>query len=241
MPRSRRSRKNQTRTEWGKNNPQTKAKNRKMLVWAGAIAIVLVAISAFAFIEKDTLFPPPVVPTATLDPNIMPLASPAGEYSPGGTKVLLMTTMGNITIQMRDDKPITTTNFVNLVKQGLYDGTLFHRVRPNFMIQGGGITTKEIPTIKDEIGNDNINSNGTIAMANTGAPDSASSQFFINVADNDNNATGPYNEAYTVFGKVIGGMDVVMKISQVPTIPNEIGENSQPETNIVVTRALVLK
>ena len=85
---------------------------------------------------------------------------------------------------MRNDKPITTGNFVNLVNEGYYNGTTFMRVIAGFMIQGGeGKTT--VPTIQDEIGNDNVNKDMTIAMANTGQPNSASSQFFINVADNN--------------------------------------------------------
>jgi len=151
--------------------------------------------------------------------------------------------MGNITIQMREDKPITRSNFVNLVQQGLYDNTIFHRVIAGFMIQGGNTGTN-VAQIVDEIGSDNVNFNGTIAMAKTNNPNSATSQFFVNVADNGNNiiddAGTRFDTVYTVFGRVIDGMDTVMKISQVPTVLNSVGENSQPQQTITLLRALVV-
>jgi peptidylprolyl isomerase len=146
--------------------------------------------------------------------------------------------MGDIIIQLRDDKPITAGNFRSLTSQGLYDGTIFHRVMAGFMIQGGAIQSITVPNISDEIGNDNHNYNGTITMANTGAANSANSQFFINVADN-NNLYPAFDTSYTVFGKVIGGMDVVMKISQVPvttTDPNA----PRPLQDVTLIRAIVL-
>jgi cyclophilin family peptidyl-prolyl cis-trans isomerase len=136
---------------------------------------------------------------------------------------------------MRDDKPITTQNFVNLVKQGFYDGTIFHRVIVGFMIQGGENQSINVPSIPDEIGNDNVNYNGTIAMANTGQPNSASSQFFINVADN-NNLYPSFDTSYTVFGQVIQGMNVVMAISHVPVDQS----NDQPLQNVTLIKAEVL-
>ena len=121
--------------------------------------------------------------------------------------------MGNITIQLRDDKPITSGNFKSIVERGLYDNTIFHRVIAGFMIQGGGITSTSIPAIADEIGSNNRNVRGTIAMAKTDEPNSATSQFFINVADNGPNAVDQagtkFDSVYTEFGTVIQGMDVV--------------------------------
>ncbi len=144
---------------------------------------------------------------------------------------------------MRNDKPITTSNFVDLVKQGLYDNTIFHRVIAGFMIQGGNMGTN-VAQIVDEIGNDNVNFNGTIAMAKTSSPNSATSQFFINVADNGNNlvdeAGTRFDTVYTVFGRVIDGMDTVLRISQVTTAANQLGENSQPLQTITLIRALVV-
>jgi cyclophilin family peptidyl-prolyl cis-trans isomerase len=134
---------------------------------------------------------------------------------------------------MRDDKPITTANFVKLVNEGYYNNTIFQRVVAGFMIQGGeGKTT--VPTVKDEIGNDNVNSNMTIAMANTGQPNSASSQFFINVADN-NNLYPSFDTSYTVFGQVIYGQNVVMAISNAP-----VGYSSEYQANVLPTPTITL-
>ena len=132
-------------------------------------------------------------------------------------KVLLQTTMGNITIQLRDDRPITTENFKKLVQQGVYDDTIFHRVIANFMIQGGdptgtGYGDPSIPNIQDELSGNNLNNRGTISMANTGQANTGSSQFFINTVDNNYLDT-----KHSVFGTVISGMDVVDAISNVAT------------------------
>ena len=206
----------------------------------GSTGSVLNSLSALA-----TPTPSPTISTSpssssSLFPTVTPLTSPAGEYSASGTKVLFITSMGDIVIQMRDDKPITTTNFVNLVNEGYYNGTIFQRVLAGFMIQGGeGSTTK--PTIQDEIGNDNVNKDMTIAMANTGAPNSASTQFFINVANN-NNLYSSFDTSYTVFGQVIYGQNVVMAISNVPVEANAAynGEVSQPVTPVNLIGAVVM-
>ena len=123
---------------------------------------------------------------------------------------------------------------------GIYDNTIFHRVITGFMIQGGdptgtGYGSPSIATIPDEIGNDNVNFNGTIAMANTGQPNSASSQFFINVADN-NNLYSTFDTSYTVFGQVIQGMNVVMAISHV----HVDSSNNKPLQNVTLIKAEVL-
>jgi cyclophilin family peptidyl-prolyl cis-trans isomerase len=144
-----------------------------------------------------------------------------------------MTNMGNITLQLRTDKPITTANFLNLTTLGLYDNTVFHRVIEGFMIQGGNIENETIPTILDEIGNDNHNYNSTIAMAKTASPNSATSQFFISVDDN-NKRYEDFDKTYTVFGRVIDGMDVAMKISQLPTT------NDRPNQDVTLIKAEVL-
>ena len=130
------------------------------------------------------------------------------------TKVLLETTMGNITVELRSDMPITSSNFKNLVEKGTYNNTIFHRVIPNFMIQGGdptgtGYGDPSIPEIKDEFTKTNCNKRGTIAMANAG-PNTGSSQFFINIVDNNY-----LDDKHPVFGTVLSGMDVVDKISLV--------------------------
>jgi cyclophilin family peptidyl-prolyl cis-trans isomerase len=152
--------------------------------------------------------------------------------------------MGDFIIQMRDDKPITTTNFVNLVKQGLYDGTVFHRIIDGFMIQGGQNNSVNVPTIADEIGSGNRNIAGSIAMAKTDQPNSATSQFFINVADNGNNVIDQqgtrFDSVYTQFGQVISGMDVVLSISRVSVTANPFGEQSQPITPVTLISAEIL-
>lgn len=134
---------------------------------------------------------------------------------------------------------------MNLVNQGVYDGTLFHRVMVDFMIQGGVNESANISPINDEIGSDNHNVAGTIAMAKTALPNSATSSFFINVADNSKIVYGDgtsFDGTYTVFGKVISGMGVVNAISEVPVTANPAmnNENSKPQTDVMLIRAIVL-
>lgn len=142
----------------------------------------------------------------------------------GAPHVVLQTSKGTIELELYPDKaPVTVKNFLEYVKKGHYDGTVFHRVIPDFMIQGGGFTPDlaEKPTgapIKNEADNGLKNDRGTIAMARTSDPNSATAQFFINVKDNDNlNRPSFDGFGYAVFGKVVQGMDVVDKIRVVPT------------------------
>jgi len=167
---------------------------------------------------------------------VVALNNPSNSSS-GGT-VLLQTSLGNITIQLRDDKPITTSNFKNLIKQGIYDGTIFHRVIANFVVQGGQNNAVTVDTIPDEIGSDNQNYRGTVAMAKTNEPDSATSQFFINVANNNEIVYGDgtkFDETYTVFGKITSGMDVADEISYVDT-----DSNYKPLTDIILIKAEII-
>ncbi len=145
---------------------------------------------------------------------------------PANPVVLMKTSLGQIKIELWPDKaPETVKNFLRYVDEGFYDGTIFHRVMGNFMIQGGGFTQdmKQKPTnasIKNEASAELKNDRGTIAMARTSAVDSATAQFFINVVDNASlNHSGNSNAGfgYAVFGKVIDGMDVVDKIKSVAT------------------------
>jgi peptidylprolyl isomerase len=154
-----------------------------------------------------------------------------GSPAQTSNKVVLVTSMGNITLQLYDDMPITTGNFKNLVATGVYDGTIFHRIAPGFVIQGGDATPKGITvaTIPDELPNKHSNVRGSVAMAKTSAPNSASSQFFINL--NDTNAAS-LDSNYSVFGEVIAGMDVVDAISQVPINPPNDGKPLQDVTLI---------
>jgi cyclophilin family peptidyl-prolyl cis-trans isomerase len=171
-------------------------------------------------------------------------SSPLVGLSTKGPKVLLQTSLGEIMIQMCDDKPTTTQNFVKLVNQGLYDKTIFHRVIAGFMIQGGQINSN-IASIPDEIGKNNRNIRGTIAMAKTSAPNSATSQFFINVADNGDNvidyAGTKFDSVFAAFGTVVQGMDIVDAISKVLVGPNRYtGENSQPLQAVTLIKAKML-
>ncbi|MDS0257327.1 peptidylprolyl isomerase [Thermoplasmatales archaeon AK] len=135
------------------------------------------------------------------------------------TTVLLETSMGNIKIQLFDDMPITAGNFKKLVEKGFYNGVIFHRVIPGFMIQGGDPTGTGMGgpgyTIKDEFNRKYRNSRGTISMANAG-PNTGGSQFFINVVDNHY-----LDGKHPVFGKVVEGMDVVDAISNVKRDRND--------------------
>lgn len=139
------------------------------------------------------------------------------------TMVDMKTSMGNIEIELFDDKaPVSAKNFESYVKSNFYTGTIFHRVIPGFMVQGGGLDANMIEKttkapIVNESSNGLKNTRGTLAMARTSNPNSASSQFFINVADNNFLNKSPMDAGYAVFGKVTKGMDVVDKIVNVPT------------------------
>ncbi|MCB5225699.1 peptidylprolyl isomerase [Alishewanella sp. 16-MA] len=159
--------------------------------------------------------------------------------------VSLHTNFGVIKLNLFADKaPVTVANFISYVKDGFFDNTIFHRVIDGFMIQGGGFTadmqqkeTKE--TIKNEANNRVANSKGTIAMARTSDPHSATSQFFINVADNsflNFSAENAQGWGYCVFGEVVEGMDVVEKIKAVRTGRNA-GHSDVPVEPVVIERA----
>ena len=159
--------------------------------------------------------------------------------------VTLHTNFGDITIELDAEKaPVTAANFLQYVENGFYDGTIFHRVINGFMIQGGGFDTnmnqkETADEIKNEADNGLSNDMYTIAMARTSAPHSASSQFFINVSNNDFlNHTSPTGNGwgYCVFGKVTAGMDVVDKIKKVAT-GNRKGHQDVPVENVVIEKA----
>ena len=164
-------------------------------------------------------------------------------------KVLLKTNKGDITLSLDSAKaPKSVANFLQYVKSGHYDGTIFHRVIDNFMIQGGGMEPgmKQKPTgdeIENEANNGLKNERGTIAMARTSDPHSATAQFFINVNDNDFlNHTAPSAQGwgYAVFGKVSNGMDVVDAIRKVKT-GNSGFHQDVPTEDVVIEKATVLE
>lgn len=137
--------------------------------------------------------------------------------------VEMKTSLGMIEIELFNDKaPITVENFSTYIKDDFYSNTIFHRVIPGFMIQGGGMTAdltekQTRPSISNESSNGLLNSRGTLAMARMNEPNSASSQFFINLKDNAFLNKTERNAGYAVFGKVVKGMDIVDKIAKVPT------------------------
>ncbi|MGZ5072443.1 MAG: peptidylprolyl isomerase [Usitatibacter sp.] len=161
-------------------------------------------------------------------------------------KVKLTTSMGPIVIELDTDKaPISSENFKKYAEAGHYDGTIFHRVIDGFMIQGGGFSKdmRQKPVnapIKNESTNGLKNDNYTVAMARTNVRDSATSQFFINVKDNDFlNYAGESNPGYAVFGKVVEGKDVVDKIKKVAT-GNSGGHQNVPTAPVVIEKAEIV-
>ena len=163
------------------------------------------------------------------------------------TKVLLKTSMGDIVLELNPEKaPVSVDNFLKYVKSGYYKGTIFHRVIDGFMIQGGGfdknMNQKQASApIKNEGSNGLKNDAYTVAMARTGDPDSATSQFFINVNNNGMlDYPGRDGVGYAVFGKVVAGQDVVDKIRRVPTKDAGMYQNV-PQTSIVIESATLTK
>jgi peptidyl-prolyl cis-trans isomerase A (cyclophilin A) len=158
------------------------------------------------------------------------------------------TSLGKIKIELFEkEAPISVKNFLDYAKSGFFNDTIFHRVIPGFMIQGGGFTAdrKQKPTnaaIKNEAANGLKNDRGTIAMARTSVPDSATAQFFINVANNNMlNRPNPDGAGYAVFGKVIEGMDVVDKIVNVKTQNVNMVFQNVPVQPVLITSVKVLK
>ena len=163
--------------------------------------------------------------------------------------IIMRTTFGDITIELDADKaPQTCANFIAYAKDGFYDGTVFHRVIDNFMIQGGGFEVgmeqkATGATIENEADNGLKNDNGTIAMARTMDPHSATAQFFFNVKDNDFlNHTGKNSQGwgYAVFGKVTDGMDVIEKIKAVPT-GSKGGHQDVPLDDVIIESVKVVE
>nr|WP_020565248.1 peptidylprolyl isomerase [Methylosarcina fibrata] len=164
-------------------------------------------------------------------------------------KVKLTTSLGAIVIQLNAEKaPVSTANFLQYVNEGFYNGTIFHRVIKDFMAQGGGFDTgfKQKAThdpIKNEADNGLTNKRGSIAMARTPDPNSATAQFFINYRDNaflNHTSPTPSGWGYAVFGEVVEGMDVVDAMANQPT-GNRGGHQDVPKTDIVIEKAEVVK
>ena len=153
------------------------------------------------------------------------------------------TTLGNFEVELFEkEAPVSSENFLAYVDDGFFNGVIFHRVIPGFMIQGGGFEPgmkqkKTKAPIKNEADNGLKNSRGTLAMARTNDINSATAQFFINLVDNEFlDHAGPANYGYAVFGKVSAGMDVIDKIAKVSTT-NRAGHQNVPSADVVITRA----
>jgi cyclophilin family peptidyl-prolyl cis-trans isomerase len=172
---------------------------------------------------------------------------PDSEVDGGGNDsapvVIIQTNLGAIEIELYPDKaPATVDNFLEYVDDEFYDGTVFHRIIEDFMIQGGGYDTDENkkPTrepVKNEADNGLNNATGTVAMARTSVPDSATSQFFINVADNeflDFKSATPTGYGYAVFGKVVSGIDVVEKIETAPIVDGQGPFKQSPKETVII-------
>jgi len=179
------------------------------------------------------------------------IAVAAGPAKKGGKPVVLLkTSMGNIKVELYPDKaPVTVENFLAYVKEGHYDGLIFHRVIRDFMVQGGGFTkemNEKRPSrgpIRNEAGNGLANDRGTLAMARTGVVDSATAQFFVNVVNNDflnHKDETSRGFGYAVFGKVVEGMDVVDKIRSVPT-GNQRMFQDVPKEHVTILKASLVE
>ena len=164
------------------------------------------------------------------------------------TKVKLTTNLGEIVIQLNTEKaPLSSANFLTYVNEGFYNGTIFHRIIPDFMAQGGGFDTsfnqKTVHApIKNEANNGLVNSRGTLAMARTNDPNSATAQFFINYKDNsflNHSSQTSSGWGYAVFGEVIEGMDVVDAMAKEAT-GNRNGHQDVPTSDIIIEKAEVI-
>ena len=186
----------------------------------------------------------PVVLAGVVASTIFGVADATAQDNP---VVVMDTNLGSMTIELfQDEAPISVENFLQYVNDGFYEGTVFHRVIQQFMIQGGGMTInlnrKQTRTpIKNEATNGLSNERGTVAMARTNIVDSATSQFFINTVDNgsrglDHRGTDPPSYGYAVFGRVIDGMDVVDKIAAVPT--QNVGSTRDVPVDAVIIEAV---
>lgn len=174
--------------------------------------------------------------------------TPAPVAASAAPRVRFDTTMGSFTVRLAPDRaPLTVENFLQYVRQGFYTGTLFHRVINNFVAQAGGYDTgyKEKkatrPTIHNEAGNGLTNRRGTIAMARTGNPHSADSQFYLNLADNPDLDPLPTRWGYAVFGEVVEGMDVIDRIGHTATGAAGTFTQDAPLKPIVIEKATVLE
>ena len=188
--------------------------------------------------RQATRVPPP----QTRPVQAPPLQAPADVPAPGNPVVIVSTSLGDITLELfKDRAPVSVENFLQYVNDGFYSGTVFHRVKKGFMIQGGGFTPTLVekptrPPIQNEATNGLHNARGTLGMARRAPLRSATAQFYINVVDNrmlDHTGFSPDQFGYAVFGRVLSGMDVVDRIVAVPTTTKDDMEDVPVEPVII--------
>ena len=193
--------------------------------------------------------PPRPAPSQTQPAQAPPLQPSAETPAPGNPIVVMTTSMGDMTLELfKTEAPVSVQNFLQYVNEGFYSGTIFHRVKKGFMIQGGGFTPslQEKPTrppIQNEATNGLRNTRGTLAMARTRVLRSATAQFYINLVDNralDHTGFSPEDFGYAVFGRVLSGMDVVDRIAAVPTT-SKGPMDDVPVEAVVIKGAKVMK
>ena len=190
---------------------------------------------------------PQAPPAGKTRVQVPPLQAPAPDPTPapGNPVVVVSTSAGDITLELfKDRAPVSVENFLQYVRDGFYEGTIFHRVKPGYVIQGGGYTQDMVekttrPPIQNEATNGLRNTRGTVAMARTRALRSATSQFYVNLANNaqlDHRSYAPDEFGYAVFGRVLSGMDVVDRIAATPT--GSLGDHEDvPKTPVTITKA----
>lgn len=185
-------------------------------------------------------------PLAALLVLLAPFALPQAANANDGTRVRVTTNFGAFVIQLEESRaPLTSANFLRYVRERFYDGTLFHRVLPNFVVQGGGVTPdfrqkRGREPIVNESGNGLKNLRGTVGMARASGPHTADTQFYVNVADNGDLDPLPTRWGYAVFGRVVEGMEVVDRISLVPTGPRAPFTADVPQRDVLIERIEVV-
>ena len=197
---------------------------------------------SFHFQNRDTV----MLTRFTAPALLLALAAPSALAADALPRVLISTSEGDIVLELdREKAPATVENFLGYVERGFYDGTIFHRVISGFMAQGGGFTAdfeqkRTQAPVKNEADNGLKNRRGTIAMARTSDPHSATAQFFINTVDNaflDHSSPTPNGWGYAVFGRVVEGMDVVDRIEAIPTGRGGPFPRDVPRTMVVIEKA----
>jgi cyclophilin family peptidyl-prolyl cis-trans isomerase len=211
-------------------------------------AMITVALLTFACSIAPVLPQAPAKPQDKTRVQVPPIQAPAPTPAPGNPVAVISTSAGDITVELfKDRAPVSVDNFLRYVAEGFYADTIFHRVKPGYVIQGGGYTADLVekttrPPILNEATNGLRNTRGTLAMARRPALRSATSQFYINILNNsalDHRGYSPEDFGYAVFGRVLSGMDVVDKIGAVPTGIQD-GHEDVPQTPVVIKGITVM-